>query len=95
MYSNDLSEHRRLGRRSARSTSAASYRSLYFTRGLHDWSNAWERAASRTGGEVLFPGEPELRQRERRWNEGIPLGIQTLEESSRLATSFGLSPLAE
>jgi ureidoglycolate dehydrogenase (NAD+) len=44
-------------------------------------------------GRVLFPGEPELRERERRLHEGIPLGIQTLQELNDLAIAYGINPL--
>jgi ureidoglycolate dehydrogenase (NAD+) len=45
------------------------------------------------GGKVLFPGEPELLERERRLREGIPLGVQMLKEFDELAASFGLAKL--
>jgi ureidoglycolate dehydrogenase (NAD+) len=43
------------------------------------------------GGEVLFPGQPELLERERRLQEGIPLGRKTLRELAGLAREHGIS----
>lgn len=45
------------------------------------------------GGETLFPGEPELRYRESRLREGIPIGIQTIEELNRQAVALGVAAL--
>lgn len=45
------------------------------------------------GGQVLFPGQPELIERENRLREGIPLGPQLLREFDDLAVQYGLSPL--
>ena len=42
---------------------------------------------------VLYPGEPELLERDRRLREGIPVGIQVLQEFDRLADAFGLPRL--
>ena len=46
----------------------------------------WARCApSEPGGRVLYPGEPELIERERRLREGIPLGLRLLGELEALA----------
>jgi ureidoglycolate dehydrogenase (NAD+) len=45
------------------------------------------------GGKVLFPGEPELLERERRLHEGIPLGLQMLKQFDELAADYGLAKL--
>jgi uncharacterized oxidoreductase len=41
-------------------------------------------------GEVLLPGEPEVRSRERRGREGIPLAAATWTELGKLAARFGV-----
>jgi ureidoglycolate dehydrogenase (NAD+) len=42
---------------------------------------------------VMFPGEPELREREQRIRLGIPLGLRLLEEFAALARQYRVSPL--
>lgn len=42
------------------------------------------------GGRVLFPGEPELDCRAQRLRDGIPLGLNLVEELSRLADQHGI-----
>lgn len=49
--------------------------------------------ASEPGGRVQFPGEPELRERERRLQTGIPLGVQLLAELNAIAADAGVAPL--
>jgi len=46
--------------------------------------------SSEPGGQVLFPGEPELITREKRLRHGIPLGLRMLEEFETLAKTNGL-----
>lgn len=41
-------------------------------------------------GEVLFPGQPELLQRQQRLRDGIPLGLTVLHELSECATRYGV-----
>lgn len=43
------------------------------------------------GGRVLFPGEPEMIERERRLREGIPLGLRLLGELEALAAVAALA----
>jgi LDH2 family malate/lactate/ureidoglycolate dehydrogenase len=45
------------------------------------------------GGRVQFPGEPELRERERRLAEGISIGVNLLDELNTLAGQFNVTPL--
>lgn len=47
------------------------------------------------GGEVLFPGEPELREKVRRLETGIPLGLHTLQELDEIAAAFGTERLGQ
>jgi ureidoglycolate dehydrogenase (NAD+) len=47
------------------------------------------------GGEVLFPGQPELLHRERRLREGIPLGRKVLRELAGLASEHGIRAVFE
>jgi ureidoglycolate dehydrogenase (NAD+) len=42
------------------------------------------------GGQVLFPGQPELIEREDRLREGIPLGLQLWQELDELAVQYGV-----
>ncbi len=96
MYSDDLSEHRRLGGMVGAIDIGRFVPLAAFHARL---ARAVERLGSlppaTPGGEILFPGEPELRHREQRLSEGIPLGLQTLEALNQLAASFRLSPLAK
>jgi len=48
---------------------------------------------SEPGGQVLFPGQPELQRRERRLREGIPLGRNLLRELASLADQHGMSSM--
>jgi len=47
------------------------------------------------GGKVLFPGEPELLTRQRILQEGVPLGLRTIEELNRTAADLGLERLMD
>jgi ureidoglycolate dehydrogenase (NAD+) len=49
---------------------------------------------SESDGRVLYPGEPELIERERRLRDGIPVGLQLIEEFDELANAYGLETLA-
>jgi len=96
MYSNDLSEHRRLGGMvGAIDIGRFVPLALFHARLAEMVERLGALPPATPGGEILFPGEPELRQRERRLSEGIPLGIHTLAELDRLAAGFGLSPLGQ
>ncbi|MFI4861145.1 MAG: Ldh family oxidoreductase [Phycisphaerales bacterium JB063] len=57
---------------------------------LHRWGQV--RPAS-TGGRVLFPGQPELETRAARLREGVPLGLNLIEELHKLADQHGLPRL--
>jgi ureidoglycolate dehydrogenase (NAD+) len=96
MYSNDLSEHRRLGGMVA-AIDIARFVPLdrFHARAADLVARLGALPPAKPGGEILFPGEPELRERLRRLSEGIPVGIHTLESLNRLAASLGLAPLAE
>ena len=94
MYSDDLSQRRRLGGL----IGAIDIGRFVPLAGFHARvAQLIERFGAlpprEPGGRVLFPGEPELRQRERRLREGIPLGIHTLAELDQAAAAFGLDPL--
>ena len=94
MYSNDLSQHRRLGGMvGAIDIGRFVPLAQFHARVAQMIERLGALPPAAPGGEILFPGEPELRQRERRLKEGIPLGIHTLEELDRLAVGFGLEPL--
>ena len=96
MYSNDLSEHRRLGGMvGAIDIGRFVPLAAFHARVAQLIQRLGALPPATPDAEILFPGEPELRQRDRRLSEGIPLGIQTLEALNQLAASFGLSPLAE
>jgi len=45
------------------------------------------------GGQVLYPGQPELLMRERRLREGIPVGVNLLAEFDALAAQYGVTSL--
>jgi len=47
-------------------------------------------APATESGEILLPGEPEVRSRERRGREGIPLAAATWTELGKLAARFGV-----
>lgn len=95
MYSNDLSEHRHLGGMvGAIDIGRFVPLGRFYARMAEMVERLKALPPATPGGEVLFPGEPELRQRQRRLSEGIPLGIHTLAEFDRLAASFRLAPLA-
>jgi ureidoglycolate dehydrogenase (NAD+) len=42
------------------------------------------------GGRVLYPGQPELIEREKRLRDGIPVGLQLLREFDELADRYGV-----
>ena len=46
--------------------------------------------AAEPGGRVLFPGQSELMEREKRLREGIPLGRQLMREFDELAAHYGV-----
>jgi uncharacterized oxidoreductase len=56
-----------------------------------EWMKAAEPA--RTGGEILLPGEVELRTAQRRRRDGIPIDTTTLDQLNRLADRFGTAQL--
>jgi ureidoglycolate dehydrogenase (NAD+) len=45
---------------------------------------------SQKDGQVLFPGQPELLEREERLRKGVPLGLQLLREFDELAAQYGV-----
>ncbi|MCA9006323.1 MAG: Ldh family oxidoreductase [Planctomycetaceae bacterium] len=46
-----------------------------------------------TGGQVLYPGEPEAVSRDVRTAEGIPVGWQLIKQFQQLADRYDISPL--
>lgn len=95
MYSNDLSQQRRLGGMvGAIDIGRFVPLDRFYARATDLVARLGALPPTEPDGEVLFPGEPELRERERRLSEGIPVGIQTLEELNRLAADFGLPKIA-
>ena len=51
--------------------------------------------AAEPEGRVLYPGEPELIEKQRRLRDGIPLGLQVLREFEELAQEHGLKTPAD
>lgn len=96
MYSKDLSEHRRLGGMvGAIDIGRFVPLDRFHARAVELVTRLGALPPALPGGEVLFPGEPELRCRQRYMSDGIPVGIHTLEELNRLAAGFGLATLGE
>ena len=95
MYSNDLTQNRRLGGLVGAIDIGRFVRLEEFHARVADFLARLgampPRAAS---GKVLFPGEPEMLKREQYLREGVPLGLHTLEQLNRAAVNFGLNPLA-
>jgi ureidoglycolate dehydrogenase (NAD+) len=94
MYGNDMSQNRRLGGM----VGAIDIRrfvplSQFHARIALMIERLGAMSPREPNGQVLFPGEPELRERERRLRDGIPLGIQTLQELNAVAVAYGLEPL--
>lgn len=46
-----------------------------------------------SGGQVLFPGQPELIAKRERLTQGIPIGLKLLDEFEGLARKHGVPPL--
>lgn len=96
MYSKDLSEHRRLGGMvGAIDISRFVPLERFHARAIDLVTRLGALPTASPDGEVLFPGQPELRERQHRLNTGIPIGIHTLEELNRLAAGFGFDSLGE
>jgi LDH2 family malate/lactate/ureidoglycolate dehydrogenase len=49
----------------------------------------------KTQGEILFPGEPELREEKRRLAEGIPIEDEALKDMNEWSAKLGVAPLTE
>jgi ureidoglycolate dehydrogenase (NAD+) len=95
MYSDDLSQKRRLGGMvGAIDIGRFVPLDRFYGRACDLVTRLGALPPAAPDGEILFPGEPELRQRERRVREGIPIGIQTLEALNQLAARFGLPKIA-
>jgi ureidoglycolate dehydrogenase (NAD+) len=94
MYGNNMGEHRRLGGL----VGAINIKPFV---GLADFEQRISEMVSHLCGlppmkgfdRVRFPGEPELESKRLREKEGIPVGINTLDDLNELALSVGLSPL--
>ena len=48
----------------------------------------------RTQGEILFPGEPELIEEQRRLVEGIPVDAEALKDMRAWSAKLGVPPPA-
>jgi ureidoglycolate dehydrogenase (NAD+) len=46
----------------------------------------------RTQGDILFPGEPELLEQEKRLREGIPIDAEALADMTRWSARLGVTP---
>jgi ureidoglycolate dehydrogenase (NAD+) len=65
-----------------------------FFRRLDDLLIRWTIQPPREAdGRVLYPGEPELLERERRLRTGIPIGQRTLRELDDAAAAYGVASL--
>jgi ureidoglycolate dehydrogenase (NAD+) len=95
MYGGDMSERRRLGGLVGAIDIARFVPCDCFHARVAEMIERWGALPpSEPGGRVLFPGEPELIEHERRLREGIPLGLQLLCELDQLATDYGLDGAA-
>jgi hydroxycarboxylate dehydrogenase B len=66
-----------------------------FSESVHDYARyVKESRPAEAGGEVLIPGEPEIRTREERRQNGIPLQVETWAAICDTAGGLGLSPPA-
>jgi ureidoglycolate dehydrogenase (NAD+) len=94
MYDKDLSKRRRLGGLVGAIDIGRFVPLARFHERIADLIARWGMLPPvEDGGKVLFPGEPELIERERRLREGIPLGMQMIKEFDELATFYGLAKL--
>ena len=93
MYS-DLSEHRRLGGLVG-AINIASFVGLdRFQQRIDQMLDRWVGLRPSTpGGRVLYPGEPEEINRTQRLREGIPLGLQLIEQFNEIAQHLHVDPL--
>ncbi len=65
-----------------------------FHQRLMELTRRWGELRPAEGTErVLFPGEPELLHRRQRLAEGIPLGLNLLDEFAKLADRYAVEPL--
>jgi ureidoglycolate dehydrogenase (NAD+) len=46
---------------------------------------------AQSGGQVLYPGQPELLTRRRRLQDGIPVGLKLLQELESLGSEYGIA----
>lgn len=91
MYGGDMSEHRQLGGMVGAIDIARFVPLDRFHARVKDMIERWGLLPpTEPGCRVLFPGEPELIERERRLREGIPIGLHLLGEFDELAAAYGL-----
>ncbi len=61
---------------------------------LDDLLNRWSAQPAREADQrVLYPGEPEMLEQQRRLREGIPIGCQALQELDEMAAAHGIDKL--
>jgi len=94
MYGGDMSEHRRLGGLVGAIDIGRFVALETFQNRLSELITRWAALPPvEPEGHVLYPGEPEILERQRRLREGIPLGHYLLEEFDVLADTHGLERL--
>ena len=90
----DLSKQRRLGGMVGAIDISRFVPLERFKSRLAEMLSRWGGLPTVPGCErVLFPGEPEVLERERRLAAGIPLGLNMLEDFAAIARTNGVSPL--
>jgi len=96
MYGGDMTEHRRLGGLVGAIDIARFVALERFHERIAEMIHRWGLLPPvEPGGRVLFPGEPELIERERRLREGIPIGLRLLDEFDKLAAAYGVEKISE
>jgi ureidoglycolate dehydrogenase (NAD+) len=90
----DYSQHRRLGGLVGAIDISRFVPLEHFHARVDEMITRWNALTpAQPGGRVQFPGEPELRERERRLAEGISIGVNLLDELNTLAGQFNVTPL--
>jgi len=94
MYGEDMGEHRRLGGLvGAIDIRRFVDRAEFKARVAGMVTRLCDLPAAAGVDRVRFPGEPELNTKRQREREGIPIGVETLNELNALAESVGLQQL--
>ena len=90
----DLSEHRRLGGLVGAIDIASFVPLDRFQQRIDELLARWGALRpAEPGGRVLYPGEPEEISRAQRLAEGIPLGLQVIEQFNAIAERLEIEPL--